>query len=359
MSLVSLVGCGDSADALKPNETTIVSINIVPKKIATRGTPNLSLAIGNTQDFSAFATYSDGQTADVTASANWSINTISNTDEVVGGVQAGALTGISEGYIEVFADYENIVSNIVGVEITNAKISELSIISSQNEIPLGMIETLKAIATYSDNSSYDVTRLVDWHTDDEDDQVVDGVLKAKRLGDVVVFANIDEFEAQKYIKVNQASVTGLVIKPLHLHLAKGTSETLQVTGFFSDGSQHDVTRMVSWESSSQEKVKVYGDGVLIGLAVADDVEVTARYGGESVSVPVTVTDATLDTLTISYEGRDTLPTGLSTPIKAEGRFSDGTVQNLTSQVTWVSNQPQVATVVEGVGQKQLQAVSPG
>ncbi|MBW2734811.1 MAG: Ig-like domain-containing protein [Deltaproteobacteria bacterium] len=87
--------------------------------------------------------------------------------------------------------------------------------------------------------------------------------------------------------------------------------------------------------------------------------ISAIFSSVTGSTDLTVTDATLSTITIT-PSNPTLPRGSTVPATATGIFSDSTTQNLTNLVTWGSSDDAVASVSNAAGsQGEITAVDPG
>ncbi len=110
----------------------------------------------------------------------------------------------------------------------------------------------------------------------------------------------------------------------------------QATVFYNDGTpSEDVTNSVIWSSDATDIVTVSTSGLAQGQA-SGSADITASWEGVSSNAsPLTVTDATASTLSIS--GRTATINGLPVPLYATATFSDGTQQNLTEFVTWSSS----------------------
>src|SRR5258708_26854527 len=92
-----------------------------------------------------------------------------------------------------------------------------------------------------------------------------------------------------------------------------------------------------------------------GLATsvaAGTTTITATLGGVSGSTTLTVTAATLTSIAVT-PANPSLPLGLTQQFTATGTFSDSTTQDLTTQVTWSSSSPGVATISNAGGSKGL------
>lgn len=78
----------------------------------------------------------------------------------------------------------------------------------------------------------------------------------------------------------------------------GARRQLVVTGSFSSGQRHDVTREVAWEVSPAGHARIGADGFLEPLADGD-LTITARLGGSSAALPVRV-ERTAEELPVSF-----------------------------------------------------------
>ena len=86
---------------------------------------------------------------------------------------------------------------------------------------------------------------------------------------------------------------------------------------------------------------------------------TATSGDISGNTTLTVTVAVLQSFVVTPFAVN-LPAGVSQQFKATGTFSDNSVQDITSQVTWASSQPTAATVSNAAGSVGLVVgVTPG
>jgi hypothetical protein len=70
---------------------------------------------------------------------------------------------------------------------------------------------------------------------------------------------------------------------------------------------------------------------------------TASLSGQQAELSIDVTDAELVSLTLSPINTS-IPLGQSLQYSAQGTFSDGTVQDLTSEVTWLSSNQDTALI---------------
>jgi hypothetical protein len=117
-------------------------------------------------------------------------------------------------------------------------------------------------------------------------------------------------------------------------------------GTFADGNQLDLTGAVTWTSSSPAIATVSNVPNSSGVATGDSAgssTISAVFAGQSDSAALTVTNATLNSIAVT-PANSSINLGASQQFTAKGTFSDGSVINLTGQVTWTSSDPAVAVI---------------
>ena len=135
-------------------------------------------------------------------------------------------------------------------------------------------------------------------------------------------------------------------------IAALTSITLSVKGYFSGSDSRDITDQATWSSNSLTVAR-FADAAspnrVTGLAPGTAI-LTATVRGVSATVTLTVTTATIDTMTI-IPANPSIAKGLTTQFTVSGKFSDLTTQDLTFDATWASGASDVAIVSDDVGSK--------
>jgi uncharacterized protein YjdB len=97
---ISITACSNA------QKTTTLTGTPVLTSIAVMPNPPSSLIQGNTQQFSAVGTYSDGSTSDITSQVNWtSDNTAAATID-----NSGLATGVAAGIANITAALNGITS---------------------------------------------------------------------------------------------------------------------------------------------------------------------------------------------------------------------------------------------------------
>ena len=137
----------------------------------------------------------------------------------------------------------------------------------------------------------------------------------------------------------------------------GQTLQLKATGAYSDGSTKDVTSTATWSTSDNNIATVAPGGMLTAKA-SGQCSATAKLGSIGGSLSITITPA-LVSIAIT-PANPSIAASTSEQFIATGTYSDNSTQNLTSQVTWASSSPSVATVSTTAPTKGLaSAVSAG
>ena len=135
-------------------------------------------------------------------------------------------------------------------------------------------------------------------------------------------------------------LTSIEISPPNPILVTGTTLPVVITAVYSDGSTKDVSSSSTVTSSAAAYVSVSGTtltGVHPGTAT-----ITATYQGKTATATVTVVDTTLQSISIQTVAP--VPVGQTVNLVATGVFADGSKQDVTSQATWTSSAPTIASV---------------
>ena len=304
----------------------------------------VTLAAGQTQQFAATATLSDGTQQNATATAHWSVGdptraTISNTTG-----NSGLLTANAAGSTSAMATVGS-ASGSASVTITAATISSLTINpGALNSIPAGTTKVLTVTAAYSDGSNADVTNQVTWTTGSASTAYVDptGLLHAVAPGLTTIDAHLGGVDGTSAVLVSNATLASIAITPVSPILAVGQVVQLAATGTYSDGSTTILTTQVQWSSSSIATATISSSGMVTSLAPGSST-LAATLNGVSGNTLLSVTSATLQSIAVTSV-QSSFALGQSIQLKATGTYSNGTTQDLTSTVIWSSDTPATGVV---------------
>ncbi len=339
-------GCGQPA-APKVDSITVTasSMDALPK--------------GTTRQYAAIAHYTDNATSDVSSLVVWkaegSIVTVSNETG-----SRGLVTAVTFGQTVLSATYSD-VTGTANVSVSAATLKSILVAPQSAVLANGTTVQLSATAVYSDLTNVDVTQMVTWKTASAAIATISasgstpGLLTGVSPGPVEVTASLAGVDGKVTVIVTNATLKQLAVTPTAPTLAKGTTVQLVATGTFSDNTTQDVTSLATWTTagaavatiSNQSGSRGLASGVSKGL-----VAIQAALSGQTGSANLTVTDATLSSLTVTPTG-PVIASGTAMQLIATGNFSDGTAQNLTTSVTWASSVPSVATVSNTAGAQGL------
>ncbi|MEW6047471.1 MAG: S-layer homology domain-containing protein, partial [Bacillota bacterium] len=136
-------------------------------------------------------------------------------------------------------------------------------------------------------------------------------------------------------------------------LSQGESINVAVSATLVDGTTRDVTSDCAYATSNPQVATVSGQGVVTAVAPGQ-AAITARYQGFESSVAVTVVPA-LTGIEVSPAAVNLTP-GQTAQLAVAAKYSDGSSVDVTARATYVTSNPQVATVS---GQGVVTAVAPG
>lgn len=129
---------------------------------------NQSIALGQTQPFTAIGTFSDNTTLDITTSVTWKssdtgIAAISNS---IG--TKGLATAVAVGTTTVTADFSGITSNVATLAVTPAKLVSITVSPASADISIASSTTKQftATGTFTDGSAQNLTTSVVWNSSD-------------------------------------------------------------------------------------------------------------------------------------------------------------------------------------------------
>lgn len=227
-----------------------------------------------------------------------------------------------------------------------AQLTAVSISPANSSLPVGRTQQFSATGTYSDGSAKNLTSGVSWHSSDTNIGAISaaGLLSPLSPGKTTISATISGLTGSSAVTITPAAVVSLSVTCPLASIAFNTEEQCAAVAKLTDGTIQNVSDSVSW-SSSQPAVATVASGLVKGIAAGSAV-ITASSGASSSSTSVSVTNATVVSLTVT-PSNPTLPTGIVRSFEATGTFSDQSTQDITLSATWNSSNISVATVQSG------------
>lgn len=218
-----------------------------------------------------------------------------------------------------------------------AVLRSIQVTSGAASLPAGLGQQYTATGSYSDGSSKDLTSSASWTSSNPSIAMVSstGMVTSKAPGSASITAAFSGVSGSSSLTVTAPNLVSLVTSPASRSIAAGTTTQFSATGTFTDGSTQNVTGIVTWTSSDSSVASINlngAPGLAMGIAPGA-VTITAASGNIASSSSLSVTNATLSSITVS-PATIAVPLGVLQQFTATGTFSDGTTQDVTNSVTW-------------------------
>jgi uncharacterized protein YjdB len=306
-----------------------------------------ALTYSTSNSETALSVYLNGTlVADADTDANTSWNPQVAFGAYLGGAQQPSFAG-SMDEIAIFnqalsAQQIEQIYNAFSGGICKPTLQTITINPAIPSIAVELSLQFDAVGSYSDLSTHDLTTSSNWSTADPTVATIGagGLVTGVGSGSTTISATLG-LQGSTSLTVGP-SLVSIQVNPQNPSLDIGAVQPVTATARFSDGTQQNLTAMVSWTSSAPTVASVSTSGQVTAVA-AGQATITATSGSVSGSTRFTVTSATLHSITVSPANLS-VATGATQQFTATGTFTDGTQQNLTTAVAWSSSAPGVATI---------------
>ena len=207
------------------------------------------------------------------------------------------------------------------------------------------------MGTYSDGSTQNLTNAVTWSTSDSNviSITTSGTATGQSAGAAVITAQLGSISGTSDAVVSTTALQSIAITPLTMSIPAQVAVQFTATATFTDGSTQNLTNSVTW-TSSKPAIATISDavgnhGLAIGVAPGSST-MTAAFGGVVGTATLTVTNATLTSVTVT-PSTPSIILGNTQQFTALGHFSDGTTQVITNQASWTSSDIHIAVISSG------------
>lgn len=312
--------------------TTQVDVDI-PRKIEA-DKAKVSLQIGESEDLTLHAYFADDRKEDITEKAEWNSGATGIVE-----VKNGVITAVGTGSTNVTATYGR---RSVVIPVTVGVVQSLSVDEKKLIMNNGATKKLKLTATYTDGLTKDVTELATWKTQLEGIASVSlGVVTANGTGKTTITADFEGKSVSIPVEIGLAQ--SLTTNVRSVVMGVGESKQILLTAVGSDNNSKDVTNQAEWISSNQSIVSI-AKGLVTGHANGR-VTITAKYGGQVVTVPVEV--GVVQRLEVNSRFLS-MKTGQKIQITLNAVLTDGTTRVVTNDAEWKTVGYKVADVYKGL-----------
>jgi hypothetical protein len=249
------------------------------------------------------------------------------------GSTKAAITPISNSYVKIEVDnngdgvYEN-KNTFAWSNLSGPAFVSIIVTPTNPSIAKGTTQQFTATATFSDNSTQDLTNSVTWTSADESIAEISshdgsysfcwnpGCAYGWNVGSATITAALANISGSTTMQVTPAALMSLEVgaSPWGVNpvIAIGMTRQFTAIGTFSDGSRQDVTASVTWSSSNTEIAKVSNTTGSQGMAnsIASGTSmITAASGAVSASMALSVTSWTMQTSGTTSDLYDVVWTG--------------------------------------------------
>ncbi len=346
---------------LNVTPATLVSIALSPV--------SPSVAVGNTQQFTALGTYSDGSTGSLPTSVFSSSNTSAATI-----TSAGLATGVMIGSTNITATLSGVTSPADSLIVVGPILKSIIVSATQGStnpaapsLANGTSVQLFATGIYNNNGTQDLTSQVNWSSNSANATVSNssgsqGLVNAASVGTATISATLGQVNGGALVTVTAPVLKSIAITPATLSAwSAGTTQQFTATGTFTDGTTQNVTTSATWSSNNAAVATIISTGTQAGLATSlaqGTVTISAALSGINASTQIlTVGPATLVSVTV-YPENPYVALGTTQTFRATGNYTDGSTADLTNSVTWSAtpNSSGAATFAANVATATAQGV---
>jgi uncharacterized protein YjdB len=177
-----------------------------------------------------------------------------------------------------------------GFFVSNDTVTQLALSPTNPTVQVGSTTQFTATGTTAVGNTIDVTPGVSWSSSKPAVATVNsaGLLSGVSAGISIINATYQEGSTQTIATITSATLTSIAIAPLTATLSVAGTQQYTATGTYSDGTQQDLTGVVTWSSSNVGVATISGTGLATGVA-SGSTTISAVYLGFNANTTLTVT----------------------------------------------------------------------
>jgi hypothetical protein len=336
------------ATMLTVTDPVVTSIEVTP------GAAGVSA--GRTQAYKATGTFSDRTMHDITDQVTWASQqpTIAQISNAAG--SRGVATGLSPGIATLRATLDG-HTGLASLTVLDAALDSIAVTPATPSVPAGLTQAFTATGTFSDRTLRDLTGQVTWASSAPSVAQISnatgsrGVATGVASGTATITAKLGQVSGTATLTVTGALLVSLAVGPVVPSVPLGRAQPFTATGTFTDASVRDVTGDASWASSDPTVAPISNTAGSRGVATAQALgttQISATLSGMTAATTMTVTAPVVASIAVA-PGRAAIGVHSTQAFTATGTFTDGTMHELTDQVTWASSEPAAAQVSNTAG----------
>lgn len=330
-----------------------VSINVtVSKKVRslTKNKTSVSLRVGDLDQITLMATYTDNTVANVT----YLVDQWTSSNDLVANVVDGKITGVSSGSAIISTKYgTQTISIPVDVDkVLRLNLEKDTVSITDLTLKVGKSSQIQLMALFDNGVYEDISNKATWSSDaDSIAYAYKGLITAYNSGEATITASYGSKTAKIVVDVDVTKRLVATPADVFLHV-NAPPKSIVLTAFYADGSSEIVTTKAKWDSDN-DAVATVSNGVITTFSNGT-ASISASYGGKTTIVATDVDVARkleLDSTTMQLS----VNTDPSKSATLKATYADGTVEDVTYRATWSSDNEAVAYVIKG----EVNAISSG
>ncbi len=334
-TITATVGTVSASVTLTVTNATLVAISVTPTGSTIAPATNLT--------FTATGSFSDSSTQIITSDSTWA------SDDVAVATTGGGpvVTGVGAGTANISATFDGVTGS-APLNVSSVTLVSIAVNPATDVLAPASKRAYAAIGTFSDGSTQNITTAVTWTSSAPNVASITsyGEVTGQSAGTATITAQLGSVSGSGNLVVESSPLISVQITPASATVAQQTAVQFNAIGTFADGSTENITNSVSWTSSPMSVATVSDTAGTSGLAsgiIPGTATITALFAGEVGTASLTVTNAELTSITITPSDAS-IALGGSQQFTATGNFTDGSTENLTTQVSWTSSSVSVATI---------------
>ncbi len=333
--LFLLAGCGSVAfsPTTSPSSPSLTSIAVT--------SASESITVGQSEQLTATAKYSDGSTKNVTSAVTWS----SSSAGIAAVSKSGLVTAVAAGQVKIVAALD-VITGSMSFSVSHTLVSvSVTALGNVYSTSVGAPLQFNAFAHYNDGTLSNVTNSAAWTSSATAIASIssNGLLTPIAAGSVNVQASYNEMTSSANVSVTD-NLISLSINASANAVNVGGSLQLTAMGTYQDGQPPRPVSGITWSSSAATLASVTNAGFVAGLK-GGTVTVTASIGSLSASLQLSVLPV-LQSIVVTPAG-PALVVGGQQQFHALGNYNDGSTQDLTNLAQWNTSDAGKASAAAG------------
>lgn len=212
---------------------------------------DLELQTGVTRQYEAFGTFSDDSVQDITGLAAW----VSSDTQIATVDNSGLAATVDPGTAIISATWQGIEAS-ASLLVTAAQLTSITITPEQPGIAKGTTLQFAAEGTFSDDTTLDITDIVEWGSEDSGIGMINtaGLATGVAAGttDITASYEVDgeTISSTVELTVTNAFIESILITPANATIQQEEDQQFEATGIFSDDSEQNITDLATWSISN-------------------------------------------------------------------------------------------------------------